>query len=569
VGTFDINWSATLTGGAGAIGTVIGPGAGGQDVVATAANIAVGCIPAGVVITSPSSNGIAQIQYSGTISNGLTGLAAQSPANTASPVVVNTATGGLLKKASPVYGTDWIVGDCTAAGDLTLSWGVSKLSAPVSQLPALIPGVCTLRQFGAVGGGTTGGGGPNDYAAWALAVAALVAGTFHTLIIDTALPYRIDGTELDWPAGASLVGFGDSSQIIKTTNVPLTKTVGESTLFRNFRVTGNDGGGGLGFTSQNGLNLAVSGIGNSPARCTIEGVTFEELGGKGVQLVRSSILGTIEGIKVLGCRFHNCNQYGVFISEVCENVIVTGCNFYHCGWNLYIGAGNATVAGCTINGATVYNVKIEHNDANDAHGIISGCNITHGASGDIQVLNCANGFTFSGCHITGAGVNGITVTNSVGVQILGGQVDQFAYNITSSSFVHFNDVDFQFTLANTMTIDASSYVLFRPTLNFTGVVPSFITPFLQPNVVVGTGTNNLTKQQSTADRIVIQAGGPVAAFTLLGAFPPYRGMPPIVVINNNAQTCNFGFSTGGTVAVAAGAIATIGCIDGTNAAKAA
>lgn len=92
----------------------------------TAARAAAGGIVSGVALTTASTAlpGFIFID-NGEVPASVTGLGA----GVASPVTVS-ATGYLQRTASPTYGTDCIVGDCYASGDLVLSMGISQKVAP-------------------------------------------------------------------------------------------------------------------------------------------------------------------------------------------------------------------------------------------------------------------------------------------------------------------------------------------------------------------------------------------------------------------------------------------------------
>ncbi len=75
---------------------------------------------AGVVTMATSGTGatnFVQVQVSGVLPNSLTALGN----GTASPVIASPTTSALVRKSSPVYGTDAIVGDCDVNGNLFLT----------------------------------------------------------------------------------------------------------------------------------------------------------------------------------------------------------------------------------------------------------------------------------------------------------------------------------------------------------------------------------------------------------------------------------------------------------------
>lgn len=125
--TFSVNFSAAMSNAGAAISPGFGVclGADGNYVTATAVNLAASGRFSGIAITqaTPVTSGFT-IQYAGEIPVALTGLGA----GTRSAVVL-ASDGSMVRSASPVYGTDTIVGDCDVLGNLTIS-AISRVSPP-------------------------------------------------------------------------------------------------------------------------------------------------------------------------------------------------------------------------------------------------------------------------------------------------------------------------------------------------------------------------------------------------------------------------------------------------------
>jgi len=157
-------------------------------------------------------------------------------------------------------------------------------------------------------------------------------------------------------------------------------------------------------------------------RCRIEGLTFKNFAGTGIQATNASFSSSDEyggsAAKYSTGHIHSCNAdlnniglaiYGSneywSISNSSFNKNLTGCDIY---------AGNIKFLGCESNGNTNYALRIR-NGGNDGHGAWIGGMMNHnlGFSVDVEA-SMDNGFTFAGSHFFGDSVT----TNKI--QSLGG-----------------------------------------------------------------------------------------------------------------------------------------------------
>jgi hypothetical protein len=551
---YDIVWSATVSGATGAsLGAVVGLLNG--YVIASNANIALGCIPGYIVASTPDPSGNCNLQVSGTIPAAVSGLGI----GPASPVIASN--GALARKAAPIYGTDWVVGDCDAAGNIVLSWGISHLKPPQTQP---ITGACTLEQFGAVGDGVT-----DDTAAMVSAIAALTGGSFRTISLGakTYLMATAGSRPFVIPAGCSVIGQGMFQSILKLTgDAGCLRVGGESVTIKDVEVLGDDPSPCTNnHRNQYAVANGLTGGTSSFSHCLVENVFAKDCGGNCFQFYRPQGYLNQFGSIVIGC-IADTGWTGFYTAEQHEYVHFVGCKavLMH-NYGIYVGSGNISATGCSFSRGDFINVYLD-TGTNDSHGVFSGCQINHASFRLIYSANIANGFTFSGCHIIASNMEFVS---AIGVQFsdceMNGEGFTWIFNATSG--LEFSDCLF-YGLDPTVTLTSDPDVFFGAgNRKIDGSVPAWIAAFQEPKVTVADGTNTLTKIQSRARRVYLSSGGTTAAFTVKGQFPPYQGIPPITVCNDNAQTVHFGFSSGGTTDVTTGAIATIGCSDGTNSRK--
>lgn len=414
-----------------------------------------------------------------------------------------------------------------------------------------------LEYFGAVGDGVT-----NDQAAWDLAIAALAAGTYKTLLLGAKTYFLGSGGNQNVPDGCSIIGCGHSSVLKTTTNAPVIKVGAvNDVVLKDFKILGN----GAVATSQMGVKMGVSGSANSgPQRIYIENVYVENVWQAGFFYVNNPLLG-YEGPCFVGCRTKSCAEYGFYFAEAGEYAKLIGCQAVGSSQGIYIAAGNINCQGCVFS-ANQTNVVIA-TGSNDAHGIFSGCQINHGISANgIVVGAIVNGHTFIGCNIYDSG---ISLTSSVGVVFHDCVVDVPAYVFNGSTGTRFLDCVFPNSYANAVTDNAggnaSSTEWFGCRL-LGGGAPSWVADRVQKSFTFAADANQtLTLQESTAETVIVGSGVISAARDIaVNVSPANAKSRRWLFINNNVQTVNVKFTSGTAVALTAGAKAVVGS-DGTNA----
>ena len=170
-------------------------------------------------------------------------------------------------------------------------------------------------------------------------------------------------------------------------------------------------------TAEIGINISAS------RRCRIEGLTFKNFAGTGIQGNSATFSSDEYGgstAKYSTGHIHSCNvdlnNIGIAIyggneywsiSNSSFNKNLTGCDIY---------AGNIKFTGCEANGNTNHALRIR-DGGNDGHGFWIGGAINHNLGFAVAVeANMNNGFSFVGSHFYGDS----TTTNKI--QSLGGGV---------------------------------------------------------------------------------------------------------------------------------------------------
>lgn len=371
---------------------------GGLVPATTAARAAAGGVISGVAMTVADRSYVGlMVAQGGSIPAAVSGLAA----GTASPVTVS-ATGALQRTATPVYGTDSVVGDCYANGDVVLSLGISQKSAPGGGTS--IAGTTTLEANGAVGDGVT-----DDSAAF---TAALAGG--KTILLGAKTYLVSTGGTLQ--AGAAIVGVGDMSVLKTTGSSAVINIGGTSCVLKDFKILGVSGGSASQVGIQNGTATPASGYTN----LRIAGVHCVNLGGHGFLMQNTDGSTTEVGPSISDCFAEGCGSNagtpGAGFYAAAEYTNFSGCRAtYNTGYaaGLQIAAGNVNWG----DGQIVRNgigIKINAG-SNDAHGIVSGTEINHNNT-SIDIDNISNGHTFIGCHIYS---NQIWLRGSNGVRFIG------------------------------------------------------------------------------------------------------------------------------------------------------
>ena len=129
--------------------------------------------------------------------------------------------------------------------------------------------------------------------------------------------------------------------------------------------------------------------------------------------------------------FNNCVAYESYVGWEFEDgtnaeyTVMTGCSAILNVRGVLNGAGNTNWTGGNIVDNTI-GVEL-YGGSNDNHGIFSGVNINHNTSQNVLSNDCANGYTFTGCHFyangaSGSGTGDIEINNSKKIEFIGGQL---------------------------------------------------------------------------------------------------------------------------------------------------
>lgn len=414
-----------------------------------------------------------------------------------------------------------------------------------------LEGTCTLEQFGAAGDGVT-----SDQAAFVAAKAALLAGTYGTLLLG-AKTYLIQGiTDVasPWPMGVNVVGQGSASVLKTATNGPvfLLKDTdaadrAKNNVFFNFRVEGNSTG-----TSQNAIEVGYLGS-DGAERVRVIGCTFNSLGGRGVSVYASA--NVAQGPQVIGCKFYSC-LYGVYGAD---QVNIDGCQFTSCTTGVYAFSGNVNISGGSMVSCTT-----------GLH-VAGGGNDGHGTANGVQFLHCTtplrfgavtNGHLIDGCLIY-EGTILFDGGNAGAIVFQGGLVDATVFTLVGKSRWVGVTFDLGYYSSSSTTGGDNEFTNCR---DIDGTVPAWIAALVQPTFTYPSDANAiLSAQESRAELININAGVISAGRDLTSAHAPAGARSrQIVIRNNTAQTVTYKWSSGTGVAITTGIALRIGS-DGTNA----
>lgn len=538
----------------------------GEYVLSTAANRGTKK-SSGIAIGAAAINDATIMQTVGDVSTTISGIGPGA----AGELVRVSSTGRLERVASPGASDD-VVGIAEASGLVHLFFGmpIQTIATLASYIVAAgdgvrvtlsgstytvhgVRGTCSLEQFGAVGNNAA-----LDSAAMTAACAAIAAGTYGTLVCG-AKRYDLSNATYNLPDGASIVGQGWSTVFYTSANAPVFNIVGEGVTLRHFRMEGNSTG-----ANQTGIKVGSAGVaGSGKARLLIEGIEFENLGGKAYEYAQNPFT-VYHGPIVANCSVKACG-HGFWLDARGEYSNFFGCTVDACptGKGLYVGAGNVSWSGGSITNCSEC-VDVAPG-ANDAHGIVCGAHLNH-SSRPVQVGAILNGFEFVGCNIF-QGV--ILLTSSVGVSFKDCRIDVELYRFDGSVGTLF-DAGCRYSASYPNTVEDNyngnaSQTLWEPGLMRDDLS---IPPWIQDRIRVpftfpADANATLTTQQSTAAAVHIQAGVITAARDLQWSAPPNKGQRRLVR-NGSAQTVNLRWATGASVALGPGLGAIFGA-DGVNA----
>lgn len=292
-------------------------------------------------------------------------------------------------------------------------------------------GTVTPEQYLAVGNGIA-----DDTACLQAALDALHTAGGGCLVLGGNKNYLV--SSLVGYANTRITGQGNSSVISSVSNAAILSVSGDNITCDNFMLSGGWGYG----TGQKGI-VVGSGV-----NFLAHNVNTYALGGHSFHVTASAA--NFQGHKFSDCNARlNLFATAFYISG--QYVDVVNCSSYGCAKGIVIDAGNVKAIGCSFNASNVRNLEIT-NAANDAHGVISGCNLNHADPGKeaVYVGAIVNGSVFRGCNIF---YGDIRLVSSNGVRFVGCQIDVDHIYFDGSQGTWFNGNTWN--RANTNTLHAS------------------------------------------------------------------------------------------------------------------
>lgn len=488
---------------------------------------------------------------------------------------VRCSSTGLLERVSPSPGDD-ICGFAEADGrvhlcfgtitaqmingsgsaiTLTAGDGIRVTGSPFYTVHG-VRGTCSLEQFGAVGNDAT-----LDGAAMVLAMAALTAGTYGTLVLGAKTYDITNAVPITPPASTTIMGQGNGPSILKTTANNTTILISnEDCTLSKFQILGNSTG-----ANQVGVRSGtIATPGSGVSRLMLSDVTFKNLGADGFQYNQNPLNGGAS------------TYMGPALSNVIADGCATGfrlgergeyCNFSNChaqrstGFGGVFGAGNYTLSGCTF--------TFNHDGAdftlstNGVHGGVAGCKFNHNTNHQVR-YGGGYGQQLVGCQIYGTQ---ITVTGATaGFELIGCEIDVGAWVVGAGATLRLADCLEDNIYGNDVSgVDTGATVIIENCHRLDGTTPAWWLPWLQQNFTFSSDANKtLTYQQSYCETLVIQSGTISTLRKITSLRSPQAGGKPQRIINNNAQGVQLAWSSGSAYTIPAGQWALVGS-DGTGA----
>lgn len=412
--------------------------------------------------------------------------------------------------------------------------------------------VCSFEQFGAVGDGVT-----NDTTACHAALDAVKAGTYGAVLVGPRT-YLMDKYTWDGGAGngGAILGCGLNS-VIKCRGA----TAGLTALFfvRNVDtfVMSNLTLLGDGVTGQRGVLTGIA-DGTAPEHLTFQNVLFKDFATSGAHFTATPSPSTEQIQTLIGCRAEGCTT-GIVMGAQLAGI---GCSISNCTVGLNVGTGNLEWSGGNISDC-ITGVTIDPG-GNDGHGVFSGVTFNHNTTA-VNIGAVANGMTFSGCHFY---ATAMTFGANTGViDFVGCSLRPSAAGFTfAGSLVRFLDCRSESSQSPAYNESGNPQVEFVRCVDLDGTVPNFIRDRVQMSFTFASDANDtLTKQESVAETLIVAAGVTSASRDIVSALAPAGAKSrQIRIVNNNAQSIVFKWSTGTGITVTSGSKAVIGS-DGTNA----
>lgn len=404
----------------------------------------------------------------------------------------------------------------------------------------------TPEEFGAKANGTT-----DDSAAIQAALNACnVAGGGEVRF--QAKTYLVS-TGLTVYANTSLVGQGSATILTTSSNITLITITDQGCTVRDLRVTGTGAG-----ASQDGVSVGPFGISSGPPYTRILNITAEGFGRNGIFLAPNTVdvyqhAPLVQGARVTGC------QYGIRIQGEYHRIVA--CDLWANTTAIYVPGGNNIISACTITGNTTGVWMV--GGGNDGHGMITGCDINHNTTNFRADNTLANGMPLVGCNFYGAGTS-IMLVSSTGVRFVGCSIDVANLYFDGSVGTQFQSCLWPMTAAaNTFNHNynahASKTVMGAGNVTLDGLGDQLAYSFPADT------NQTLTPAQSVKQVVVIAAGTVTATRTITSAMDATIGQR-VLVRNNTAQTVNWAWASGASVAIPTGTAMWVGS-DGTNAIK--
>lgn len=429
---------------------------------------------------------------------------------------------------------------------------------------ALVAGACMLEQFD-----VNAGSGGNDQAAFVAAMDLVKAGTCRALVLG-GKTYNVDGYEWDGGAGngGAIFGIGPKSVLkYRIATVDLTPGIShgrtsmlllrnvDTILLRDFTVEGD------GVLSQRGI---LAGIADStaPQKLTLDNVFFKNLRLSSIHTTNApnptSQVATMKGCRVEGAgTATGCIGIVGGAQMILDATDTSGCGI---GWQF--SAGNLTATGCVTDNNEIGLQLVP--SGNDGHGTVTGCTFNHNTV-NLEVQGIANGMTFGDSHFYAGEVK---FKDNAGIVSFGNcSLRPSAAGITfDNSLVHFVDTRIETSASPAINELNNPRTEFVRVVDLDGTVPSFVRDRVQMSFTFAADANDtLTKQESVAETLIVASGVITATRDIVSALAPAGAKSrQIRIVNNNAQSVVFKWSSGTGITVASGAQRLIGS-DGTNA----
>lgn len=410
----------------------------------------------------------------------------------------------------------------------------------VEQGNVLGPLACTLEMFGAVGDGVT-----DDTAALNLAVAALNAETYKTLILNEKTYSIASATDvINNIDHVSVVGKGARSVLKHSHNSRLLETLTADDLyFADFAIEG----AGMAVNSS-AVGLFVSGNGTRVRNIT----------------VRNEYTGIIAGggLDIMGGTYSDCRvEYATLGVHAAVSGTFNGCQINQCTEGIKVSAGNVIFCGGDLIQNTTH-ITLEHVGASDAHGMFVGTNINHGTYA-VNIDDISQPHFFEGCHIYDAHI--LANGNQVPVVFNGGVIDVLSVT-NNDGQIRFNGTVINTAYFSAHTETGTGWTEYVNCIGQSGVLPSHVADRVQCAFTFASDANDtLTAQESVAETLIVQTGVITGAKQITSAKAPYKGIK-MRVVNNNAQNITFKWSSGAAITINTGTWALVGS-DGTDAIK--